>query len=168
MVYTMEIYIDGGCRGNGRPDAIGAAAAVFKYRWGRQQAWTRYLESTDEHWNDDPPVTNQRAEMTAVIIALEQALEKYHDLDGTPRIDVKIYTDSKYVIGCMTDWIYKWSNNGWINAAGNPVANQDLIRVASDLDDRLKEEGSVKYIWIPRADNQDADDACNDRMDQGQ
>ena len=45
--------------------------------------------------------------MTAIIIALEQALEKYHDLDGTPRIDVKIYTDSKYVIGCMTDWIYK-------------------------------------------------------------
>lgn len=65
-------------------------------------------------------------------------------------------------------FILRWSNNGWINAAGNPVANQDLIRVASDLDDRLKEEGSVKYIWIPRADNQDADDACNDRMDQGQ
>ncbi|KAH7364101.1 ribonuclease H1 [Rhexocercosporidium sp. MPI-PUGE-AT-0058] len=167
MVYTMEIYIDGGCRGNGHPDAFGAAAAVFKYRYGRQTVWTRYLESTDDYWNEDPPVTNQRAEITAVIIALEQALEKFQDLRGNPWLDVKIYTDSKYVFGCMTEWIYKWSNNGWINAAGNPVANQDLIRQASDLDDRLKEEGSVQYLWIPRAENQDADEACNDRMDTG-
>lgn len=42
-----------------------------------------------------------------MIIALEQALEKYDELDGSPWLDVKIYTDSKYLIGCMTDWIYK-------------------------------------------------------------
>ncbi|KAK0105184.1 hypothetical protein ONS95_004420 [Cadophora gregata] len=160
MVYTMKIYIDGGCRGNGQPGAVGAAAAVFEGKYGHQQTWTRYLP-------DYPPPTNRRAEITAVIIAFEQALEKYHNLDGSPYLDVKIYTDSKYVIGCMTDWVYKWCRNGWINSAGYEVANRDLIQEASDLDDRLNEEGKVTYIWIPRSENQDADDACNDRMDQG-
>jgi ribonuclease HI len=67
MVYVMEIYIDGGCRGNGQPGAIGAAAAVFKHRYGHK-AWTRVLPRY-------PPPTNQRAEITAIIMALQQALE---------------------------------------------------------------------------------------------
>lgn len=65
----------------------------------------------------------------------------------------------------MTKWIYKWANNGWTNAAGNEVANRDLIEEASALDDRLKEEGDVEYIWIPREENQRADEMCNDDMD---
>jgi ribonuclease HI len=158
MVYVMEIYVDGGCRGNGRPGSIGAAAAVFKLRWGRRKTWTTILP-------DYPPPTNQRAEIAAIILALEQALEKYEELDTNPWLDVKIYSDSRYAVSCMTAWIYKWSRNGWINSAGHEVANRDLIQKASDLDDRLKEEGSVEYIWIPRAENEEADEACNDAMD---
>ena len=70
----------------------------------------------------------------------------------------------RYAIGCMTSWIYKWANNGWINAAGYEVANRDLIEEASDLDDRLKKEGDVDYIWIPRKENQYADGCCNDAL----
>lgn len=159
MVYTMEIYVDGGCRGNGQPGSIGAAAAVFKLRSGQQTAWTRILP-------DYPPPTNQRAEITAIILALEQALQRYAELRSNPWLDVKIYSDSRYAIGCMTAWIYKWSKNGWINAAGKSVANQDLIQEASHLDDKLKEEGSVEYIWIPREENQEADRCCNQVMDE--
>jgi ribonuclease HI len=112
-----------------------------------------------------PPPTNQRAELTAIIIALEQALEKYDELDSCPRLKVKIFSDSKYAIGCMNEWIYKWTQNGWRNASGNEVANRDLIEDASDLDDRVKELGSVEYIWIPRAENEEADEACNRAMD---
>jgi len=158
MVYIMEIYVDGGCRGNGKPDSIGAAAAVFRRKWGKSDYWTRVLP----RW---PPPTNQRAEISAIILALEQALEEYANLDGNPWLDVKIYSDSKYAIGCMTDWVYKWSTNGWRNAAGNEVANRDLIEEASDLGDRLKEEGKVEYIWIPREDNDEADRICNEAMD---
>ncbi|KAE9365870.1 ribonuclease H1 [Stipitochalara longipes BDJ] len=154
----MDIYVDGGCRGNGRPGSIGAAAAVFKLRWGRTTTWTKVLP-------DYPPPTNQRAEIAAIILALKQALKKYRELDSNPWLDVKIYSDSRYAVGCMNEWIYKWSRNGWINSAGHEVANRDLIQKASDLDDRLKEEGSVEYIWIPRAENEEADEACNDAMD---
>ena len=104
--------------------------------------------------------------MQGIICALEKALEKWEDLDVSPRLDVTIYTDSKYAANCMNDWIYKWSDNGWINAAGNEVANRDLIQEASNLDDELNELGSVTYEWIPRSQNIDADAACNRVLDE--
>ncbi|KAA8652366.1 hypothetical protein EYZ11_006473 [Aspergillus tanneri] len=158
MVYIMEIYTDGGCRGNGRPGAIGAAAAIIKKRNGRYDSWTRSLPLY-------PAPTNQRAEITAIILALELALEKLEELDTQPYLNVTIYSDSRYAIGCMTNWIYKWTRNGWTNAAGNEVANRDLLEEASDLDDRLDEVGDVKYIWIPREKNEHADRLCNEDMD---
>lgn len=158
MVYTMRIYTDGGCRGNGHPGAIGAAAAVFMKKHGRWKSWTRSLPSY-------PWPTNQRAEITAIILALEQALENLENLDTNPFLDVEIYSDSRYVVDCMTKWIYKWTKNGWTNYAGNEVANRDLLEEASDLDDRLKEEGTVAYIWIPREENGIADRLCNENMD---
>lgn len=160
MVYIMEIHTDGGCRGNGRPGAIGAAAAAFKKRNGTYgKAWTRSLP------RDDPPPTNQRAELTAIILALELALEKLEKLNTNPYLDVKIYSDSRYAIDCMTIWIYKWTRNGWINAAGSEVVNRDLLEEASDLDDKLKEVGDVDYVWISREKNQYADECCNYAMD---
>jgi ribonuclease HI len=161
MVYHMQIYVDGGCRRNGRSDAIGAAAAVIKLKWGRYKTWTKNLPNG---FYDTAP-TSQRAEISAIILALELALEKYSQLFTNPFFDVKIYSDSQYAVNCMSEWIHKWSNNGWINSAGNPVANQDLIREASDLDDRVRELGHVKYIWIPREQNDMADEACNQALD---
>lgn len=112
-----------------------------------------------------PSPTNQRAEITAIILALERALEKYRDLDSDPYIDVTIYSDSRYAINCMTTWVYKWVRNGWRSAAGDEVANRDLIEEAYDLHCELKEEGDVDYIWIPRDENDVADDMCNRALD---
>src|ERR1700733_8506986 len=101
MVYIMKIYVDGGCRHNGKPHAIGAAAAVFKLRWRRRKKWSMVLPR-------DPTPTNQRTEISAIILALEQALERYHGLRSEPRIKVTIYSDSQYAVGCMTKWVEKW------------------------------------------------------------
>jgi ribonuclease HI len=65
----------------------------------------------------------------------------------------------------VNEWIYKWSRNGWTNSAGFEIANRNLIRKASDLDDEVKELGSVRYIWVPRSDNIEADEACNEALD---
>jgi ribonuclease HI len=159
MVYMMKIYVDGGCRGNGQPGAIGAAAAVVKLRGGRTRTWTRELP-----FYLSP--TNQRAEITAIILALELALEKYESLDSYPKFNVTIYSDSRYAVNCMTDWVYGWANNGWMNSRGFEVVNRDLIEEASNLDDRLRDLGRVKYEWIPRGENWEADEACNDCMDE--
>ncbi|CAG8959572.1 hypothetical protein HYFRA_00001474 [Hymenoscyphus fraxineus] len=161
MVYKIEVWIDGGCRGNGRMDAIGAAAAIFIGRYGKRETVQSFMQA--DSWR---PVTNQRAELLAVILALEQAWKKYESLDNDPWLDVEIHTDSKYVIGCMTKWIEKWSRNGWTNSMGCPVANQDLVEKAYALQVRLKEEGNVDYIWVPRGENTEADGLCNELMDE--
>ena len=159
MVYMMKMEVDGGCRRNGSPNAIGAAAIVVVRKYGGWRSWTRDLP-------DYPAPTSQRAELTAIIFALEKALEKAESLDYNPFMRVRIFTDSKYAYGCMTDWSFKWRNNGWINSAGNEVANRDLIEEAVDLDDRLEQYGKVTYGWIPRDQNSTADQAVRDRLDE--
>lgn len=156
----MKFHVDGGCRGNGNPWSIGAAAAVMTKKWGQGSCWVQRL-----HVNEYDPPTNQKAEIMAIILALEGALQVYNQLNTNPRLNVEIFSDSRYAIGCMTDWIYKWSQNGWRNAAGNPVANQELIRKASRLDDELSELGVVNYTWIPRSENEEADGYANRAMD---
>ncbi|KAL2825069.1 ribonuclease H-like protein [Aspergillus cavernicola] len=159
MVYTMQIHVDGGCRGNGKPWAIGAAAAARKNRKGNfTQSWTTVLPS-------DPTPTNQRAEIAAIIIALKAALIKYQTLNTAPYLRLTIWSDSRYAIGCMTEWVKKWMNNGWVNAAGREVANRDLIEKAVGLARDVKRVGRVKYVFIPRDENEYADKLCNACMD---
>jgi ribonuclease HI len=95
MVYIMEFYVDGGCRGNGQPGSIAAAAACLMLRNNMYQTRKVSLPSY-------PTPTNQRAEIQAIILALRWALEKYRELDSCPTLDVRIHSDSRYAIGCST------------------------------------------------------------------
>ncbi|CAI7630175.1 unnamed protein product [Penicillium manginii] len=158
MVYTMEIDIDGGCRGNGTPHAIGAAAAHFKVIGSHYESWTKPLPS-------HPRPTNQRAEMEAIILALDRALELYGELVRRPGLDVTIYTDSTYAVDCMTRWIPQWIDNGWTTTGRRPVANKDLLEHAWYLNNQVRLVGCVQYLWIPREQNTIADRLCNENMD---
>ncbi|KAG6355347.1 hypothetical protein INS49_003308 [Diaporthe citri] len=89
MVHRMDFKVDGGCRGNGRPEAIGAAACCLE------------------------PRPSSGAEITATTLALEWALGRHDQLEGYPRLEVNIRSDSRYAVGCMTNWIYTWVRNGW-------------------------------------------------------
>ncbi|GAB1207073.1 hypothetical protein APSETT445_005780 [Aspergillus pseudonomiae] len=157
MVHIMKFYTCGGCRGNDQPEAIGAAAAVLNNG-------NREYSITTEYLPPYPPPTKLRAEITAIILALKRALEKYDELDTRPQLKVTIFSDSTYAIGCMTKWIFKWTNNGWTNAAGGDVVNRDLLEEAFDLDHRLKEVGDVEYVWILGEENRLADRLCNENM----
>jgi ribonuclease HI len=84
--------------------------------------------------------TNQRAELTAILRALDIA----------PRHrEVTIYTDSKYSIDCVTNWYRNWEKNGWVNSKGKPVENKDLV---ADIRERIVEReqlGKVTYfVWV--------------------
>ncbi|KAK6519398.1 hypothetical protein TWF281_003232 [Arthrobotrys megalospora] len=159
MVYIMKFKVDGACRGNGRRGSIAAAAACLYNRSGSYSSKTNYLPQ------NNPVPTNQRAEISAIVLALEWALERYSELSNEPYIKVRISSDSQHAIDSMTTWIYKWVNNGWYTAAGLPVANKDLFQLALDLDDKISAIGEVTYTWIPREKNQDADDECNEALD---
>ncbi|QVM11183.1 hypothetical protein D8B26_005833 [Coccidioides posadasii str. Silveira] len=102
MVYRMMIYVDGACRRNGSDNAIGAAAAVHKSRHGtRPHCWARRLEAYESP-------TNQQAELIAVILGLEMALDKHQQLRSNPVLDITIHSDSRYAVDCMNIWVEKW------------------------------------------------------------
>jgi ribonuclease HI len=156
----MEIYVDGGCRRNGNRSAIGAAAAVRMTRSGKHFHRKSYLPA----WKRP---TNQRAEISAIILGLKMALDTNEEMvANNVQLDVTIFSDSKYAVDCMNEWIYKWANNGWINSRGDDVANKDLIQEASKLDDDLRDLGNVEYVWISRSENELADKYCNKAMDE--
>jgi len=156
MVYRMRLKVDGGCRG--QPGSIAAAAAVRYFRYGRPRIIKQLLPSS-------PPPTSQRAEFIAIIIGQQQALARYEKLHSNPKLSVKIYSDSKNVVACMTEWLETWRGNGWRNSVGKKIADLDLILEADRLNDELRGLGKLEYVWIPRNENKDADRACREAMD---
>ncbi|KAJ0426188.1 ribonuclease H-like domain-containing protein [Aspergillus carlsbadensis] len=160
MVYKMELYVDGGCRHNGYSDAIGAAAIGFKTpRGGFQDCATEALPT-------NPTPTNQRAELSAIILALKKALEKRRELYNNPELEVTIYSDSRYAVGCMMEWADRWQQNEWHNSRGEKVANRRLIKEALGLESELMENGNLRYLYIPRERNRYADRLCNECLDE--
>lgn len=65
----------------------------------------------------------------------------------------------------MTEWRDNWESNGWKNSKGKPVVNRDLVELATELEDMLRQQGKVRYRWVPREENEAADTECNRRMD---
>ncbi|KAJ7627673.1 ribonuclease H-like domain-containing protein [Mycena polygramma] len=135
MPFILEAWTDGACRRNGSHDAVAGAGVFFpRYPQGNQSvALPR-----------NPRPTNQRAELTAIVLALSTAQEKQRSIcAGNPQppyFHVTVHSDSDYAVKCLNQWIFVWLQNGWVNAEGRPVVNQDLIQEADNL--RLAIEGS--------------------------
>lgn len=97
------IYTDGACSGNPGP---GGWAAVLIY--GNH---VRELNGGEGN------TTNQRMELLAAINALRALKEP---------CQVKLYSDSAYLINCFKQgWYKKWLTNGWMTNNG-PVKNREL------------------------------------------
>ncbi|KAF7726706.1 Ribonuclease H1 [Apophysomyces ossiformis] len=102
------------------------------------------------YWADDHPnnvserlvgkQTNQRAEASAVIRALEQTL---HD----PR-QLEIRTDSQYVIKAIYDWSRTWKKNNWKSSTGKEVQNRDLFEKLLDLLER-RGHRITSIVYVP-------------------
>ena len=79
---------------------------------------------------------------------------------------VVIKADSKYLVDGMSDWIFKWQENGFRNAKGQPVANQDLWYELDEIVDELQElDVDVQFWHVPRAKNGAADCLANAALD---
>ena len=140
----IVIYTDGGCRGN---PGIGG--------WG---VWLRYIDHDKKLKGAELNTTNNKMELTASIRAL-QAL-KSND------ITVDLYTDSKYVIQGINEWIDAWKAKDWKTANKKPVKNVDLWKQL----DTLNQKFSVAWYWVKgHSDdpgNDMADRLANEAMDE--
>jgi ribonuclease HI len=121
----VEIYTDGACRGNPGP---GGWAASLRYR-----------DTQKDLYGAESSTTNNRMELMAVIKGLE-ALNR--------PCQVKIYTDSKYVLEGMTKWLPGWKQRGWKTAAKKPVKNVELWQRLDAAVSRISAEASVDWEWV--------------------
>ena len=135
MTPPIELFTDGACSGNPGP---GGWAAIL--RSGKHES---ELSGAEGH------TTNNRMELTAVIEGL-RAIKK--------PAEVRVHTDSKYVMDGARSWLISWKARGWKTADKKPVKNEDLWRA---LDDEQQRHLSVDWTWVPghsgHAENERAD-----------
>ncbi|AFY42997.1 ribonuclease HI [Nostoc sp. PCC 7107] len=113
----QSIYTDGACTGNPGPGGWGVVV---------------YFNDGSVHEIGDAAshTTNNKMEMQAAIAAL-----KYFHASQQSQ-PITLYTDSEYLINCVTKWVKNWKRKGWKKADGNPVQNQDLLEVLDELNTR--------------------------------
>ena len=139
----IEIYTDGACRGNPGPGGWGA---LLIYQDTRK---TLYGGASD--------TTNNRMEMQAVIEALKVLKSK---------CEIKLYTDSKYVMDGINKWLPGWKKRDWKTAGKKAVKNQDLWEV---LDLAIKKH-EIEWHWVKghtgNLGNEEADSLANRGIDE--
>jgi len=134
MKKKVEIYTDGACSGNPGPGGWGAILV--------------FGDKEKELSGFEADTTNNRMEMTAVIRGLEALKTSCH---------VDIYTDSKYVMQGMIEWIEGWKRRGWKTADKKPVKNCDLWQ---ELEQAVTRH-DVHWHWVRGHDGH----AMNERAD---
>ena len=131
----VEIYTDGACRGNPGPVGWGALLIAGDQR--------------KEIHGAEAQTTNNRMELTAAIEGL-LALKR--------RCQVKLYTDSKYVMHGITEWLPGWKARGWRTAGRAPVKNQDLWERLDNALGRHK----TRWVWTKGHAAHDDNNRCDE------
>jgi ribonuclease HI len=114
----QSIYTDGACTGNPGPGGWGVVVYFDDGSVYEMGASSRHT-------------TNNKMEMQAAIAALQFFQE------SGQKEPITLYTDSEYLINCITKWVKGWKKKGWKKADGNPVQNQDLLETLDELNNRL-------------------------------
>lgn len=52
--------------------------------------------------------------------------------------EVNLYTDSQFMINCITKWIQKWKKNGWKLSTGEAVKNKSDLMYLDALCSQIK------------------------------
>ena len=117
----ITIYTDGACKGNPGPGGWGV---LLEYN-GRRKTLK----------GGETQTTNNRMEMMAAIAALETLREA---------CDVSLFTDSKYVMQGLNEWLPGWKARGWKTASKQPVKNQDLWQRL----DAAVQRHRIEWQWV--------------------
>ena len=114
----VTIYTDGGASGNPGPGGYGVVLLSGKHRKEMSGAFRM--------------TTNNRMELLAVIIALEELKFK-----GT---DVTIYSDSKYVVDAVSKgWVFNWVKKNFKDKKNSDLWKR-FLKIYSDH--------KVKFVWV--------------------
>jgi len=133
MPAQVHIYTDGSSRGNPGPGGYGVVM---------QWVGKSYVKEFSQGY---VKTTNNRMELLAVIVALEQ-LKKVNTR-------VKVFTDSKYVVDSVDKkWVFGWEKKGY-----KDKKNPDLWRRFL----KIYRKHEVSFQWIKGHNNHKQNDRCD-------
>lgn len=106
----IELYTDGGCRGNGQDGpCLGALGGILIYP---------ELNAKKEYKQAFPDTTNNRMELMAVITGLKMLKEP---------CEVTVYSDSAYVVNAYNqNWVTGWKAKNWSRGKAGELKNKEL------------------------------------------
>ena len=113
----INVYTDGACINNGKPNAKAGYGIYFSPN-NPKNVSKRIIGKQ----------TNQVAELTAIIEAYK-ILNKEID----EKININIYSDSIYAIRCCTTYGDKCKKNNWKNNKNKDIPNLELVKNAHKL-----------------------------------
>jgi ribonuclease HI len=128
---AIEIYTDGAAKGNPGPGGYGA---ILRFK-GKEKELSQGYRLT----------TNNRMELLAVIVALEEL--------KTNKYEVVVYSDSKYVVDAVEKgWLFSWQKKSFKNKK-----NVDLWRRYLPLHDQYK----PKFVWVKGHSGHPENERCD-------
>jgi ribonuclease HI len=125
----IHCFTDGAASANGKAHAKAAWAIV----------WPEHPDWDDAARLEGDLQTNNRAEYTATIKALERA-----HAQGLRHI--VIHTDSMLLLNSVTKWMIGWKKRGWMKSDNTPVLNRDLLEQLDTLIDKRKLTVDWKHV----------------------
>ena len=97
----------------------------------------------------EPYSTNNRMELMAVIMALSALKTK---------CNISLYTDSKYVMNGITEWLANWKRNNWQTAnKKQTVKNVDLWQRL----DELTQQHEIRWLWVKGHNGHPENERCD-------
>lgn len=142
----INVYTDGACVNNGKPDA----RAGFGVWFGENDP-----RNVSESFTG--PQTNNRAELLAIIKALTILRD---DIEKGRKIN--IFTDSSYSIRCCTTYGEKMSKKSW-KKKGKDIPNVEIVKVAYNF---CKKYNNINFSHVlAHTGMQDEHSIGNDNAD---
>lgn len=121
MSEQVELYTDGACKGN---PGVGGWGALLVFQGVEK-----------ELWGGEAVTTNNRMELMGAIRGLAELKRP---------CDVRLVTDSQYVMKGIQEWMPNWKKRDWKTAAKEPVKNADLWQ---QLDEQVNRH-NVTWQWV--------------------
>ena len=129
MNSIIKVFTDGSCVRNGKRDAKGGIGIYFP---------NKEFDNVSKEFTFSP-ITNQRTELYAILVALNLISQKEFD-------KIVVYTDSLYSIKSLTIWIKKWEKQNWKNSNNQPVKNLDIIIPINNFLNKYKDKIVFKHV----------------------
>jgi len=126
---SINVYIDGACSNNGKPNALAGYGVYF---------------SDNDPRNESKRVQGKQSNNTGELTAFIRSLEIL-DSEIKKNTTIHLYTDSEYVVKCVSSYGSKLKRNNWKTEKNQIPPNIELIQKAFNLFQNSK---SVKLHHI--------------------